>query len=1038
MTNLSALKNSFCKHNRSSLRIAGTLLLFVALSSSWAFGQSARQIQKAQPWQFQAFENARILPGEEPMQAVYKTAPGSNVPVGAIQEGVVTTVKVGEASNVFGTLSEGNNPVSVLNGYGTSGAGIVAFAHRHNINTCGGVGFDNGRVRYAISSDGGTNWNVGGGVTTSPGVGAPTNHCYGVLELNATYTQRGRYPMSALMDVGGTGTDASVALVYVGASRGDDNPRVWDGSTNSLVTGAATATPTKVQEDYLFSTEINSIPYGLVTRVPGEFWYVSSDPDIDLISAFKGVYNSTTNQVDWTVGHQFTPNLFTGFDGNSRFIEPQISFSPDGMTGYIAFLGDLVGGQDTTYQPVFLESTDGGATWGAPEEFDMSQFPALVDSLQQIAFLDSISPTVFDTVFLTGKATTGFSGDLTVDANGNPHFIAIVGGTSTTSSLGLSATADPEAGYSIFSGYHLAIYDFTKDSFGDWNMLYVSTQNVFRGFFGDFADPDDPITVDPHMQIGRSDDGEKVFFAWTDTDTTGNYTPIADPNGGNGNSNHSPDLRVRSFDALNYQMSPRQIPTLGDPNWDGRILLPKLSHISLDTGSVHKLPVVFADLDAGAALSTTSYYYMTDVAIDDADYTEQARFFYNCKQNPMSNSINVLNPGCGQNDGALSVSISGGDAPYSILWNTGSTNDTISSLAPGIYSVTVTDSLNCATELNFTLNSANAPTLTIGGLADISCFGAGDGTATVTPSGGAGGETYTWSNGESAATATMLPPGITTVEVNDSNGCTAIEQVTINEPDAIAVETSSTGVDCAGDANGTATALATGGTGTLSFSWDNGAQGGTIIGLSGGTYTVTVTDENACTADQFIVVDEPAPITVIGSSSPNIGSLAAPTGFASVSPSGGSNPYTYSWYGANLSGSDDQSFISNQCEGWYYVDITDANNCTVTDSVEIAVGAGATGCFTDNIEDELKAGITTMQLIPNPNNGSFNLRLELDRPEDLQIEVINTNGQVVAREELNRVSVHNQAFQLQGVASGIYLIKVTTTRGAATQKMVIQ
>jgi hypothetical protein len=89
-----------------------------------------------------------------------------------------------------------------------------------------------------------------------------------------------------------------------------------------------------------------------------------------------------------------------------------------------------------------------------------------------------------------------------------------------------------------------------------------------------------------------------------------------------------------------------------------------------------------------------------------------------------------------------------------------------------------------------------------------------------------------------------------------------------------------------------------------------------------------------------------------------------------------------------------QSFVSNGvCEGWYYVDVTDANNCTVTDSVEIAVGAGATGCFTDNIEDELKAGITTMQLIPNPNNGSFNLRLELDRPEDLQIEVINTNGQ---------------------------------------------
>lgn len=1041
MRNLSALKTLICSPFGSQMRFAGALLFLLGLSSSTALAQSQIQVRKALPGQTEGLQNARPLGFEENVSAAYKTSPGlpSTVSIGATQEGTITTVKIGEASNMFGTLAEECHPLAVLNGFGTGGAGIISFTQRVNILTCGGTGFDNGRVSYVISADGGTTWNVGGGVNTSVGVAAPANHCFGIAQLNPTYLQAGRYPMTAVFDAGGNGNDADVAVVYVGSSRGDDNPRVWDGSTNSFVSGAATASPTLTQEDYLFSTEINSIAYSLVERVPGEFWYTSTDPDIDEISAFKGTYNSTTNKIDWVLAHQFTPNLFTGFDGTGRYSAPQISFSPNGMNGTIAFLGDLVGGQDTVYSPIFVESTDGGQTWGSPVEFNMGDFFQLSDTLRSFGILlTDTSGMVVDTLLPTGKATTGFSGDLTVDANGNPHFFAVVGVASTTTTQGLG-TSTPQAGYSIFSGFYLAVMDFTKDSFGDWNMLYVSTQNVFRGYTGDFSDPNDALTLDPHMQVGRSADGMKVHFAWTDTDTTGNWSPTADPNGGTTNNNNAPDLRVRSFDAVNYTMSPRQIPTLGDPTWEGRVLIPKMSHVSRDVGSDHHLPVVFADLDAGKTLSTTSYYYITDVSVNDADYTEPALLFYNCKQDPMANSINVVNPGCGANDGELSLTINGGNAPHTVLWSNGATTPSITGLASGIYTVTVTDSLNCVDQQEFTLNSANAPVISTTGIADISCFGAGDGTATVSVTGGAGTETFTWSNGETTATALGLPVGTSTVQVTDVNGCTAFESVTINEPTAISLTASKVDVSCFDAGDGSATAAATGGTGMLSYSWDNGMTAASIMSLGSGTYNVTVTDANGCTTNQSVVVSEPSAIAANLTATPNIGSQASPTGFASATISGGTLPYTYSWYGNGYSGDRTRNFINGVCEGTFYVSVTDGKNCTYLDSVVVPLGQGAVGCFgADGIEEELAAGITTMQLLPNPNNGSFHLRLELDRPEDLRIEVINMNGKVVARELVTKALVHDQAFQLNGIASGIYLVQVTTLRGTAAQKIVIQ
>jgi hypothetical protein len=94
--------------------------------------------------------------------------------------------------------------------------------------------------------------------------------------------------------------------------------------------------------------------------------------------------------------------------------------------------------------------------------------------------------------------------------------------------------------------------------------------------------------------------------------------------------------------------------------------------------------------------------------------------------------------------------------------------------------------------------------------------------------------------------------------VTDANGCTATGSAEVVEPDALEGTASATPVSCNGGADGTATAVVTGGTGAYSYAWSNGGDEATATGLSAGGYAVTVTDENGCTLVLAATVSEPA------------------------------------------------------------------------------------------------------------------------------------------------------------------------------------
>ena len=137
---------------------------------------------------------------------------------------------------------------------------------------------------------------------------------------------------------------------------------------------------------------------------------------------------------------------------------------------------------------------------------------------------------------------------------------------------------------------------------------------------------------------------------------------------------------------------------------------------------------------------------------------------------------------------------------------------------------------------------------------DISCNGGNDGSATATPDGGSGPFTYAWSNGASSATVNGLSAGVYTVTVSDGGDCNITASVTVNQPSALSLGTQTT--DAAGGANGAVNLSVSGGTPGYAYAWSNGASTQDINGLNPGTYSVTVTDANGCTATTSATVND--------------------------------------------------------------------------------------------------------------------------------------------------------------------------------------
>ncbi|MDX6183215.1 T9SS type A sorting domain-containing protein [Flavobacterium sp. Fl-77] len=293
----------------------------------------------------------------------------------------------------------------------------------------------------------------------------------------------------------------------------------------------------------------------------------------------------------------------------------------------------------------------------------------------------------------------------------------------------------------------------------------------------------------------------------------------------------------------------------------------------------------------------------------------------------------------GGSNGSATVSVSGGISAYTYAWSpSGGTAATASGLSAGTYTVTVTDANSCTTTQSFTITQPAALSVTPASQTNIACNGGSTGAAAInTPTGGVGGYTYDWSpgtpTGDGTTSVTGLIAGTYTVTVTDANGCTATQSFTVTQPSAlVATPASQTNVSCFGGSNGSATVSVSGGTSAYTYAWSpSGGTAATASGLSAGTYTVTVTDANGCTATQSFVLTEPNVLTTTIASQTNVSCFGGSNGSATVSVSGGTSAYTYSWSPTGGTAAT----ATGLSAGTYTVTITDANGCITTQNIVI-------------------------------------------------------------------------------------------------------
>lgn len=345
---------------------------------------------------------------------------------------------------------------------------------------------------------------------------------------------------------------------------------------------------------------------------------------------------------------------------------------------------------------------------------------------------------------------------------------------------------------------------------------------------------------------------------------------------------------------------------------------------------------------------------------------------------------------CGNSNGTIITAPTGGATPYTTAISGGGTSG---SLASGTYSVTVTDANGCtATQGGINVGASTNITVSASSTPNSSCA-TPNGTATAAVSGGVGVATYIWSNGATGASLTGLTAGTYSVTATQG-GCTATASTTVNSSaNAPSINLVSTTPNTCGAGNGGATVSASGGTGTITLVWSNGTNGTSISNVVGGTYTVTATDANSCTASLPVTIaNQPAPAATATATNTSCG---LNNGAIDVSIVGGTGTLTYTWTGSSATTQD----LSGLAAGSYTVTVSDANNCTAVASATIAsstsasvsVMGSATTCGLNNGSAMAMPG-GTAPFTYNWSNGATSQNVANLAPGDYSVTATDAGG----------------------------------------------
>jgi len=373
---------------------------------------------------------------------------------------------------------------------------------------------------------------------------------------------------------------------------------------------------------------------------------------------------------------------------------------------------------------------------------------------------------------------------------------------------------------------------------------------------------------------------------------------------------------------------------------------------------------------------------------------------------------------CGNNNGTASVMTTQGTGPFTYVWNTTppQTTATAIGLAQGSYDYTLTDSNGCMATGAVMVSSNNALTVSVMGTDGECSVNSASASAIVT--GGSGPFTYLWSNNATMQTIGGLATGTYMVTVTDGNGCVGVQTISVvSNANGQTLGATHTNVSCPGSNDGSIDLTVNNGTPPFQYDWIGGITSEDRQGLPPGAYTVLVTDANGCLAATTVVISEPDPMVL----TPFTTSTNSNDGTAAVNINGGVPPFTYQWSDGQTS-----QVATGLTPGTYSVIIVDANGCTTQGTVTVDL----------DTNNETIEGLDVFAVYPVPTDGQFTVEVTFSNSERLDFQVLDVLGRVLFSQAIEEQVVQIPV-DISGVANGIYILELRTTKGKALKEILV-
>jgi len=436
----------------------------------------------------------------------------------------------------------------------------------------------------------------------------------------------------------------------------------------------------------------------------------------------------------------------------------------------------------------------------------------------------------------------------------------------------------------------------------------------------------------------------------------------------------------------------------------------------------------------------------------------------------------------GDSTGYAALSTLGGTGSSAYLWPDGDTLATKTDLWADIHTIVITDSNGCEIDTTIQITQPAQLQLNLDSVEHLTCFEDSSGYLAYSGMGGITPYTYAWSNGTTGYADSLLPAGVYSITLTDSNGCIIEQSDTLYQPDEILVSDSVINATCSNDDNGMIIALALGGIGSFSYAWSSGFMGDTLNGHLPGPYTLTVTDDNGCEKEHMTTLGYQflAPVNDLG----NDTAICDGDSVELCADSPGLHIWSTGEIGSCIWVTDTQTVT---------LDIEDTNGCITSDTVNIEVndlplfslGTDTMMCsdsllqglvlngpvnmttylwstgtalstetitqfgthwlavvdsnscgWTDSIQVvkdtctgiEITQALSDVFVYPNPTRGAFTVQSSTP----VEVELFNMQGELILKATSNQV----HELDLSGQAAGVYLIKVLSIEKLNTLRII--